>query len=77
MISLFTYAPQYLGGDIPHSGAPISVSPLTWSHATYVSTVCQLRDKRRALLRGEGEETDSNSLRADGRKAKKLTIQAA
>jgi len=61
----------------PYSGAPISVSPLTWSHATYVSTVCQLRDKRRALLRGEGEETDSDSLRADGRKAKKLTIQAA
>ncbi len=33
----------------PYSGAPLSVSPLTWSHATYVATVCQLRDRRRAL----------------------------
>lgn len=37
----------------PYTGSPISVSPLTWSHATYVATVCQLRDKQRALyLRG-------------------------
>jgi oligosaccharide amylase len=34
----------------PYTGAPISVSPLTWSHATFVATVCELRDKRRALL---------------------------
>ena len=33
----------------PFSGAPISVSPLTWSHATFVATVCQLRDKHREL----------------------------
>jgi len=40
----------------PHSGAPISVSPLTWSHATYVETVCLLRDRQRALqLLGNGE----------------------
>ena len=38
----------------PYTGAPLSVSPLTWSHATFVSTVCQLRDKRRALLQ-QGE----------------------
>ena len=33
----------------PYSGEPLSVSPLTWSHATFVATVCQLRDKRRLL----------------------------
>lgn len=39
----------------PYTGAPISVSPLTWSHATFVSTVCQweaayrrLTDRRRS-----------------------------
>ncbi len=40
----------------PYNGAPISVSPLTWSHATYVSTVCQLRDKRRMLLAKPDDE---------------------
>ncbi len=40
----------------PYNGAPISVSPLTWSHATYVSTVCQLRDKRRWLLSQRDDE---------------------
>lgn len=39
----------------PYSGAPLSVSPLTWSHATYVASVCQLRDKQRVLL-GRCEE---------------------
>jgi oligosaccharide amylase len=41
----------------PYTGAPMSVSPLTWSHATYVATVCQLRDKRRELLRRGHEQT--------------------
>ncbi len=41
----------------PYNGSPISVSPLTWSHATFVATVCLLRDKRRALL-NNGEDDD-------------------
>ncbi|MFO0655599.1 MAG: glycoside hydrolase family 15 protein [Polyangia bacterium] len=37
----------------PHTGAPLSVSPLTWSHATYVSTVQAYLEKREQLgLRG-------------------------
>ncbi|MHB8708349.1 MAG: glycoside hydrolase family 15 protein [Desulfuromonadales bacterium] len=31
------------------SGAPLSVSPLTWSHATIVTTVCAYREKWREL----------------------------
>jgi GH15 family glucan-1,4-alpha-glucosidase len=55
----------------PHSGAPISVSPLTWSHATYVETVCLLRDRQRALqLLGSGElhawDEGSNRLQLAG-----------
>lgn len=37
----------------PYTGAPISVSPLTWSHATFVATVCQLRDRIQLLQEGE------------------------
>ena len=44
----------------PYSGQPLSVSPLTWSHATYVATVCQLRDKRHLLLTQEHEAGRSN-----------------
>lgn len=33
----------------PYSGAPISVSPLTWSHATYVSTCIQYLRKLDSL----------------------------
>ena len=36
----------------PYTGAPISVSPLTWSHATFVATVCRWRDKQRELSLG-------------------------
>jgi oligosaccharide amylase len=39
----------------PYTGEPLSVSPLTWSHATFVTTVClwerkhrQLTDRRRS-----------------------------
>jgi GH15 family glucan-1,4-alpha-glucosidase len=35
----------------PESGAPLSVSPLTWSHATFVTTVCAYREKQRQLTR--------------------------
>ena len=35
----------------PYHGAPLSVSPLTWSHATYVSTVQAYLEKREQLSR--------------------------
>lgn len=34
----------------PASGAPLSVSPLTWSHATLVTTVCAYREKEREFI---------------------------
>ena len=43
----------------PFSGVPISVSPLTWSHATFVATVCQLRDKHRELKSKEALSVQS------------------
>ncbi len=33
----------------PRSGAPLSVSPLTWSHAAFVTAVCEYREKRKHL----------------------------
>ena len=33
----------------PHTGKPLSVSPLTWSHAAFVTTVCEYRQKRQQL----------------------------
>ncbi len=33
----------------PVTGSPLSVSPLTWSHAAYVTAVCDYRDKVRLL----------------------------
>lgn len=33
----------------PTTGAPLSVSPLTWSHAAFVTAVCDYRDKARRL----------------------------
>lgn len=50
----------------PHTGEPISVSPLTWSHATYVMVVMEYL-ARMAQLRGTGprdqatQETDAAS----------------
>jgi hypothetical protein len=29
----------------PYSGRPVSVSPLTWSHAAYVTTVLEYLDR--------------------------------
>mgnify|MGYP000123481433 CR=1 FL=1 len=37
----------------PHNGAPISVSPLTWSHATYCSVVCAYLRKHAELRNGK------------------------
>jgi GH15 family glucan-1,4-alpha-glucosidase len=36
----------------PDTGAPLSVSPLTWSHAAFVSTVLQYLGKRCRLSDG-------------------------
>ena len=33
----------------PHTGKPLSVSPLTWSHAAFVTAVCEYRQKRQQL----------------------------
>jgi GH15 family glucan-1,4-alpha-glucosidase len=33
----------------PFTGAPLSVSPLTWSHATFVATVVEYLDKKAEL----------------------------
>lgn len=41
----------------PHTGDPVSVSPLTWSHATVVTTVIQYL-RRYEQLRASGSETD-------------------
>ncbi len=42
------------GGNLPEqihplNGTPLSVAPLTWSHATYISTVCKYVRKRERL----------------------------
>ena len=34
----------------PRTGEPLSVSPLTWSHAAFVTAVCEYRQKRQGLL---------------------------
>ena len=38
----------------PHTGAPLSVSPLTWSHAEFIVTVDDYSKKAAALLRKSG-----------------------
>ena len=45
------------GGNLPEqlhpeTGEPLSVAPLTWSHATYVSTVCKYVRKLEQLQAG-------------------------
>ncbi|MCC3373343.1 glycoside hydrolase family 15 protein [Cohnella sp. REN36] len=47
------------GGNLPEQvhpmdGAPLSVAPLTWSHATYIKTVCRYLRKREQLASGQG-----------------------
>ena len=36
----------------PYAGAPLSVSPLTWSHAAFVESVHQYLDCRPAIVAG-------------------------
>ncbi|CAM3791451.1 glycoside hydrolase family 15 protein [Cohnella lubricantis] len=45
------------GGNLPEqlhplNGEPLSVAPLTWSHATYISAVCKYLRKRERLASG-------------------------
>lgn len=42
----------------PHTGAPVSVSPLTWSHSTFIATVMSYLHKRKALLATEREHDE-------------------
>jgi GH15 family glucan-1,4-alpha-glucosidase len=37
----------------PYTGAPISVSPLVWSHTEFVTTVCEYLDKYKLLRSGK------------------------
>ncbi len=37
----------------PFTGAPVSVSPLAWSHAEFVIAVCEYLQKRREMASGE------------------------
>jgi GH15 family glucan-1,4-alpha-glucosidase len=37
----------------PLTGASLSVSPLTWSHATYIETVLMFGEKEKSLLTKE------------------------
>ncbi len=39
----------------PYSGAPLSVAPLTWSHATYVETVLAYVKKEKEIRKRTGE----------------------
>jgi len=34
----------------PYNNSPLSVSPLTWSHATFVTCVLEYLDRRRQLM---------------------------
>jgi GH15 family glucan-1,4-alpha-glucosidase len=36
----------------PYTGAPLAVTPLTWSHAAFVNTACDYLEKARALSGG-------------------------
>lgn len=56
------------GGNLPEQihpidGTPLSVAPLTWSHATYVSSVCKYVRKREQLASGSASllEWEKNS----------------
>jgi GH15 family glucan-1,4-alpha-glucosidase len=39
----------------PHTGAPLSVSPLTWSHAEFIVTVDEYCKKAHALRPNGGD----------------------
>jgi oligosaccharide amylase len=43
----------------PYNGDPVSVSPLTWSHATFVTTVCLWERKHQELLEKPRSESSA------------------
>ncbi|WP_276352013.1 glycoside hydrolase family 15 protein [Cohnella caldifontis] len=54
------------GGNLPEQlhpvdGSPLSVAPLTWSHATYVQTVCEYVRKRERLTLTEEQRNARDS----------------
>jgi GH15 family glucan-1,4-alpha-glucosidase len=51
----------------PMTGAPLSVSPLTWSHATYVGVVMNYLEKLEQLQQAEHGEPDIYRMRRRGR----------
>ncbi|MDF1810143.1 MAG: glycoside hydrolase family 15 protein [Phycisphaerales bacterium] len=53
----------------PYSGAPMSVSPLTWSHATVVSTCVMYIEKHEELVAKEAAK-QSNTTKVANRKTK-------
>ena len=59
----WTHARANAGGILaeqyhPYHGAPISVSPLTWSHATYMTTVMKYMEKHRRLSGGAARASE-------------------
>ncbi|PYI54799.1 glycoside hydrolase family 15 protein [Paenibacillus flagellatus] len=48
----------------PYTGAPLSVSPLTWSHASFIK-VLQEYDAKRTALRGGGGYKESERTKSD------------
>ena len=50
----------------PYDDTPISVSPLTWSHATFVTTVLQLLEKRMSFTEGENNSRLHSRARYQG-----------
>jgi GH15 family glucan-1,4-alpha-glucosidase len=48
----------------PYTGVPLSVSPLTWSHSTYISTVLDYVEKRAGIAAGTGGDHGRGGARA-------------
>jgi len=43
----------------PLTGEPLSVAPLTWSHATFVETVLDFVEKEKEILKGNYDVKDT------------------
>jgi GH15 family glucan-1,4-alpha-glucosidase len=41
----------------PYTGVPLSVSPLTWSHSSFIVTVLDYLEKRAGILHGTGGDS--------------------
>lgn len=47
----------------PYTGEPVSVSPLTWSHAEFVIAVCEYLEKRQEISSGTFEPSQKEAAR--------------